>query len=82
MTTLPRLHANGTRPENLARDYDAVVDALEAALGLLRETAPNARDYDGPADFDAAAAEHRARDGRLRDVKGELEVLVAHCLGG
>ena len=57
------------------------MDWVGNALTLLRDVAPNARDYQGGDDFNAAMDQHRERDRWLREVHYELDLLAAHCGG-
>lgn len=42
-TVLPVIHLNGTSPEQLERDWGAVVNALDQAIEQLAKASPNAR---------------------------------------
>lgn len=79
--TLPTIHDNGTSAVRLGDAYSAAYAALDAAVELMRETAPNGRDYypQGPDAYEAATAEHRNRIGAIRKAMDELEALAIHC---
>lgn len=77
--TLPRLHANGTPAKMLAKSYSEAWAALDAARDVMRQAAPNGRDYDSHEDFALAAADHRNRIWRIDAVMDELDTLIGHC---
>lgn len=70
---IPRIHDNGTPAHTLIERYEAVAACLEDAFDLLKQAAPNPRDYE---DIEAATAEHMSRLQRIDDVKTELSRLV------
>ena len=74
--TKPTIHGNGTSALSLATAYGDAYAAIQAAGVVLKETAPNARDYNGGAEFDAAAVEHRDRMRRLESVMAEKDELM------
>lgn len=71
--TSPRIHGNGTRPQVLKDKLEAVWDALEVALVRFRECAPNPRDYDDEAHYDAARDQHAERVAAVRVVQNSIE---------
>ena len=76
--TTPTIHLNGTPRERL---IDALCDAggaVSAAIGAVRYTAPNGRDYypQGPEAIGTATAEHLVRLAKLQTVLDELQALA------
>lgn len=78
--TFPTVHPNGTPKETLCKGYEDVYDALDNALTLMKEAAPNGRDYypQGDDAFANACNEHRERAAKIREVMKELESLIGH----
>lgn len=76
--TVPTVHMNGTRGDELFGAYVGAMDLVRAALAGL--PAPNARDYyyyvQGPDAFTRAATEHAARSEKLRAMLAELEAIA------
>lgn len=70
----PTIHLNGTSRESLADMYEASASAVWAALRVLEQSGPNARDYYVQSDiaFTAAVKEHRARLEALHNIHEEL----------
>lgn len=77
--TLPTIHDNGTSARMLSAAAEAAYDALQTAYDLLKQTAPNARDYDDSRDCNLAVAQHLARVQKIADVMTDLETLIGHC---
>jgi hypothetical protein len=69
----PTLNINGTSKEELIRGRIDGIDAIEAAIKILKLITPNGRDY--PSNVDQCIAdrnEHYARINQLRDVQDQL----------
>jgi hypothetical protein len=79
--TTPTIHTNGTSARALCEAYGKARMALEAAMELHAEAAPNGRDYypQGQAAMAAARGEHVARAVRLNAVRDELLALEMHA---
>jgi hypothetical protein len=78
--TVPIVHLNGTSPESLSAGYEAAYDAVQQAIRMLADSAPNGRDYymyPGDA-LSVATNEHFARMQKLQDVAKELDELIGH----
>ena len=77
----PSIHTNGTSANDLYCLYSDAVYAVEDAIKVIGNSAPNGRDYypQGPAALDQAVKEQDARIARLNEVLGELRELQAHC---
>jgi hypothetical protein len=76
----PRIHLNGTSPNELLRQLLDAKDAVRKAMRALDEAAPNGRDY-YPISRDAiklAQAEHESRWNRLLSVSEELDQLAVY----
>jgi len=78
--TLPTVHLNGTSAQALYDQAEAAYNALQQAMSLMQQAAPNGRDY-YPQE---AGAHYRAQDehfDRLRRVQGlmaEYEEFLGH----
>jgi hypothetical protein len=79
--THPTIHPNGTPAALLAATYEHAHDALTEAMDVMRGTAPNPRDYEGPEAYDRAFAEHAQRMQRVAAVRCEFDTLIGHCEG-
>jgi hypothetical protein len=77
---LPLLHLNGSGTKNLLPPAENALDALAVAYPLLREMAPNQRDYYplGEEAWTAARDEHIALCAKLREVLEAVESHVEH----
>lgn len=76
----PTVHLNGTSGHELMRQAIEARKAVEAAITLVDECAPNARDY-YPQGADAwrdAHGEHVSRIAHLRTVSAELQEIIDH----
>lgn len=75
--TLPTIHLNGTSKQSLIDGYCDAYDALNNAYEVLKQTAPNGRDFypQGPEAFKAADNEHMARLRKIDEVLKELQTL-------
>lgn len=76
----PRIHINGTAPQDLLKAITEALHALDTAMAKLRETSPHGRDY-YPIGADAASTafkEHTARCEALRKVYVELQAMGEH----
>lgn len=76
VTTTPHVNLNGTSREQLVEQQVAFCEALSAAIQVLREAAPNARDYQRPGeqtDYLADCAEHQRRDRTLHAMLADVE---------
>ena len=74
---VPRIHNNGTGKKRLLDLIDNAYHALDAACQRVKDTAPNARDYDKDI-YERAWMEYAFRLKRLCDVQEELsEIAVA-----
>ena len=76
----PTVHLNGSSGHELLRQNIEARNAVEAAIRLLQEAAPNGRDY-YPQGADAwrdAHAEHVDRLKRLQTVSAELQEIIDH----
>lgn len=76
--TLPVIHLNGTSKNALLDAYGEAVDALNTAYAVIKETAPNGRDYYplGPDALRLATEEHMDRLRRVDAVRVEIEELM------
>ncbi|HEY1898143.1 MAG TPA: hypothetical protein VGG62_17820 [Terracidiphilus sp.] len=79
-TTVPTVHLNGTSPERLYESLRAAADALHQADFLLREAAPNGRDYypQGDGATQLAMSLHERRWKELDRMIEELEEMCDH----
>lgn len=75
---MPTIHPNGSGAAHLTAAYGAVVVALNEAMDLAMQKAPNARDYD-EATYRLARAQHDARLALLGKVRDEYIALRYHC---
>ena len=76
--TVPMVHMNGTSRTALFDGYYRALQAVQDAMIVVRECAPNGRDY-YPLGGDAilrAMDEHKARVQKLYDISKELQVLA------
>lgn len=73
----PTIHRNGTSGRALLLQVSEATAALRRALSVMRDAAPNGRDYyvQGDDAFTAAAAEHRSRVQRVEAVLDEYSEL-------
>lgn len=73
----PTIHLNGTSKAALLEDWEKAHEALNLALRLLCQAAPNGRDYypQGPDAIHKAQIEHTERVHRVNSVIKELEEL-------
>lgn len=76
--TLPTIHPNGTPKRMLMDGLMTVHAALDAVYGLMRQCAPNGRDYypQGPEAFDKAFDEHLRRMQKLVDATEAWEAYM------
>lgn len=79
---VPTVHLNGTARQELQEQLLGAIHAVDAATAALCKAAPNARDYYVKSNVAAmlAAAEHRARLGKLAEVKAELHTMMEAVL--
>ena len=72
--TIPLVHLNGTRGEELAEQNECAYQAMRVAIEQLIDARPNARDYypRGEAAYPLAMAQHRMRLAALEGVQREL----------
>lgn len=78
---LPTLHLNGSSRDNLKLPlYAAVNHIYDAIRELNGEGEPNARDYypQGPDAYALAQQQHTDRLLKLKSVRAELCILIAH----
>lgn len=70
----PSIHLNGTSREELVRQMQDAVDALNLALGALHDAQPNSRDYypQGPDAIQKAEFHHRRRLEDLVEIRDEM----------
>lgn len=75
---VPAIHLNGTSKNALLDAYGEAVVALNMAYNVIKETAPNGRDYYplGPNALTAATEEHMDRLRRVDAVRIEIEELM------
>jgi hypothetical protein len=72
---IPSVHIGGTSINELERQLNEAVNALDAACAALIGAEPNGRDYVpilGPEAFSRAQQQHRDRLRRVRSVREEL----------
>lgn len=76
--TIPTIHLNGTSRESLMDGFEAAYYALGKAYDVLKQTAPNGRDYypQGPHALQQAADEHMARLRKIDEVRDEISELM------
>lgn len=74
----PQIGLNGSGAAHLTAAYGAVVVALNDAMDLAIQKAPNARDYD-EATYRLARAQHDARLALLGKVRDEYVALRSYC---
>ena len=74
MTQFPRIHLNGTSPDDLLDPLHKAICALEQAERYLNECAPHGRDYYtiSSTAIDTAFNDHLRRLNRIKDTRGEL----------
>jgi hypothetical protein len=80
----PTVHLNGRSRNQLVGHCNDAYNALDKALRILIEAAPNARDYPQGSNafvFKAAVAEHTARVQKIREVMPELMAIVERLSG-
>jgi hypothetical protein len=79
---LPTIHLNGTSKSELERRIESAAQALDNAIELLAEAAPNARDYypQGDGAFSEAQREHNDRMIKLTDVLREVQDIWLHVV--
>lgn len=78
----PTIHLGGTPRARLIESWCEARNAVESALQLLIQAAPNGRDYpQGPDAYDRARAEHDARITALRQVSEDLLTLAVQADG-
>ncbi len=77
---IPTIHLNGTSKEQLTGALSAAYDGLNAAYDLLKQTAPNGRDYypQGGDAMEMAVDEHMSRLRRIDNVMCEIEQILAN----
>lgn len=83
MMATPTIHINGTSREELERSFMEAAAAVQHAISMLHETAPNQRDYyvQQPDAFSVAVAEHDDRIQRLQGIYDELVQLYESMEG-
>lgn len=71
---LPTIHLNGTSREELQRQAEAAVRALDDAIARMSDAAPNGRDYypQGPDVIRTVAREHSERIGQLKRMRDDM----------
>jgi len=68
----------GDRAETLMQRLEATWDTLEAAATLLRDCAPNGRNYyPDPGRMEQAEAQHRWRQNQIQNLCESLEAEIA-----
>jgi hypothetical protein len=72
---VPRIHDNGTSKQKLLDAMDIAWLRVGSAATLLKETVPNARDYDKDT-YERAWMEYAYRLKRICDVQDELAELA------
>ena len=86
---VPCIHMNGTSKKDLSDRLEEAHDAIGVAYDILRQTAPNGRDYyvyDGSGSqvlaYNQARSEYQDRMKRLHSVREELEAIIGGILDG
>ena len=75
---LPIVHLNGTSKGALIESRSNVYDALRQVLDVMREMAPNGRDYyPQPGLMEKALEQHHRRGKVIADLMTELEQEIA-----
>ena len=76
---VPTVHLNGTSKAGLSDQLERASSALNAAMNVMCEGAPNARDYyvQGPEAYGIAVAQHENRLQRVNDVRAEIDRIWA-----
>jgi hypothetical protein len=77
---LPRIHLNGSDPDQLFQGYMVALEKAQEALQALRAVDVNGRDY-YPLGGNAVAEaleEHRARCGKLQSIIDDLSAIAEH----
>lgn len=72
----PSVHMNGTSQKSLLDSRGDAYDALNKAYEVLKQTAPNGRDYyvsDDPKSLERATEQHMARLRAIQSVMDSLE---------
>ncbi len=74
----PRIHLNGTTPDELLRQFTDVAAALREALEKIQSAAPNGRDYYplGDGAFSRAAKQHTRQREAVEGVLREFELMA------
>lgn len=74
----PTVHLNGTSGEALFEQNYEASKAIREALEVLREAAPNGRDYypQGPGAFEQAVTEFRKQSKTLYDAQKYFEAIA------
>lgn len=76
----PLIHLNGSGRENLAKQYEAALDAVRNAIDKMISVTPHMRDYypltNGEEAYKRAQTEHAERLKALYDIKYELAALM------
>lgn len=75
---IPTIHLNGTSKERLIDGLCEVSEKIDIAYSMLKQMAPNGRDYypQGPTALAEAEGEHHARLKKLEDVRKEIDAMV------
>ena len=73
---VPTIHPNGTSAERLIESLCEASQALDLAYSVLKQTAPNGRDYQNQDEMLAAQVEHMSRLHRIDSVRNELDALT------
>ena len=74
----PIIHLNGDRAETLIQRLEATWDMLDAAVTLLRDCAPNGRNYyPDPGRMEQAEQQYTRRQNQIGDVMESLEAEIA-----
>lgn len=73
----PRIHINGTAPQDMLKAITEALHALDTAMSKLREAQPHPRDYYpiSREAFETASNEYTARYLALREVYVDLQNL-------
>jgi hypothetical protein len=79
-TIKPTVHLNGTSADALIEQYTNAHRAVEAAIMMVAENGPNARDYypHGDLAWTSAASQHSVRLQALRRIANELRELAEY----
>lgn len=78
MTHLPTIHLNGTSPETLFDEYNAVRISLIKTVSALEDATCNARDFyvQGDGAWEKARNERTAMFAKLREVQDYVDAWI------